>query len=249
MFSQIKKKYPTARRFILYFLACAAVTLFLTLMHYWFWGGWVILGSLAVAIVGTYIYRYYLGLFKKILPLTIDGVAEINGVSIYEQKARFPNAYAFGFLGTRAVIFNKILLELCTPAEVKAVLAHEAGHHHYKDFVWGGVVILAIGNGIASLATSFDIGLWASLWLAFGLCLPGVMVYLGYSRFKEKRADMYAARHLDNPEDLAKALFKMQQFMADKGYPTPIAETFMTQYCVTHPSVMARAKYLKSNQE
>src|SRR5680860_1414197 len=209
MILHCKKKYPIIFRFVLGFLLCLGVTLLLTVLDYWYNDFWVIFISVAFGLFALYLFGWVLLLFKKIKPVVIADKSKRNGVKLYQLKYKYANAYASGFGNSKVTIFTTRLLEILDDDEIKAVMLHEEGHHHYNDSLRGTLLALLIGTTIALISTTMTVSLSHSLILSAVLAIPGMWVYLDYSRAKEKRADQYAFRKLENPNLLHDAIVKM----------------------------------------
>jgi heat shock protein HtpX len=122
-----------------------------------------------------------------------------------------PNAFAFGHVPHNArVVITSGLLEVLTPDEVNAVLAHEIGHVEHWDFVVMTIASLAplllyqiyvvterISNFRALAFTSY---------LAY---LASQFVVLLLNRTREYFADNYSAEVTRAPDTLASALVKI----------------------------------------
>lgn len=245
MLADYQRKHPIEFRFALGFLVCAGITVVLTALDFWFPDLWVIAGATAVCLGGGYLVKPVLLIFGRIKPLSLRGSGQYEGVPIYEIKSARANAFASGFANTKLTYFTSRATEILDDNELHAVLMHEMGHHKYNDALWGTVVALIIGNTIAVTVASLTNDISSALAFALGLSLPGLLVYLHYYRAKEKRADLYAADHLEHPEDLARALNKMLDEYRSKGVVYPKRHTFLTRYMITHPLVEERSAYLK----
>jgi len=244
MLDRLKKKYPTVYTLVFGILACGAVTLILTTLDFYFPNLWVLFWSVAVGLVVGYLQRWFLVTFNKIKPLAIANAPAEWADHIYQQKAKYPNAYARGFASAKIVTFTSRQLEISTPEELHGILMHEIGHHYYNDFLVGGFVIFAIGNGMAMIANLLGATLSATLWIASLLTPFGFILYLYYSRSKEKRADLYAMAHLGHPEHFASALTKIKQDMRQRGFTISDTPTFASKYLATHPPIPTRVQYL-----
>lgn len=133
-----------------------------------------------------------------------------------------PNAFCFGHVpGNARVVVTTGLLEVLTPEEANAVLAHEMGHVEHWDFVVMTIAALAplllyqiyvftrTNNNTRVVAYSAYLCYWLSQFLVLSL-----------NRTREYHADHYSARVTGEPDTLASALVKIAYGMvrADGEY-------------------------------
>jgi Zn-dependent protease with chaperone function len=122
-----------------------------------------------------------------------------------------PNAFAFGHVpGNARVVVTTGLLEVLTPEEANAVLAHEIGHVEHWDFVIMTIAALApllLYQIYAFLRSDGD-----GRWVAYGAYLCYVVsqfIVLSLNRTREYFADHYSAKVTGAPDTLASALVKI----------------------------------------
>ncbi len=122
-----------------------------------------------------------------------------------------PNAFSFGHTPAEArVVVTKGLLDVLTPEEANAVLAHEIGHVEHWDFA-----VMAI----AALAPLLLYQIWAFTranensrlvgWVAYLCYWVSQFVVLLLNRTREYMADHYAAEVTGTPNVLSSALVKI----------------------------------------
>jgi heat shock protein HtpX len=122
-----------------------------------------------------------------------------------------PNAFSFGHVPSDSrVVVTTGLLEVLTPEEVNAVLAHEIGHIEHWDFAVMTIAALAplllyqiyvftrSSNHLRPVAVSAYLCYWVSQF-----------VVLMLNRTREYFADHYAAEVTHSPEALSSALIKI----------------------------------------
>eukprot|EP00884_Botryococcus_braunii_P006850 jgi/Botrbrau1/16166/Bobra.0272s0003.2 len=74
------------------------------------------------------------------------GTLHMEAPDLYVRQHPVPNAYTLAYSGRKPfIVIHTALLELLTPAEVQAVIAHELGHLKCDHGVW-----LTMGNVLAS---------------------------------------------------------------------------------------------------
>lgn len=122
-----------------------------------------------------------------------------------------PNAFAFGHVpGNSRVVVTTGLLEVLTPEEVNAVLAHEMGHVEHWDFVVMTVAALAplllyqVYVFTRSNNNTRAIAYTAYLWY-----LVSQYIVLSLNRTREYFADHYSAMVTRAPDALSSALVKI----------------------------------------
>ena len=242
--NNFRKRYPTEYTFVMGFILCAVVTITITVLDFYFYDLWVGFGSVLVGIVVLFFVRRFALLFGKLSPVVTDHFLFNSSIPVYVRRDNKCNAFANGLGNQKVTVFNSKTLEILNEEEVKAVMMHELAHHHYNDATWGTMLALLIANSIASFSVWIGSSISVALLIALGLCVPGVLLYLIYSRAKEVRADKYAAKHLDNPKDLAIGLRKMIEDAISQGYNFSRKKTFVVKYLATHPFWLDRVEFL-----
>ena len=150
------------------------------------------------------------------------------------------NAFAAGVLpGARVVFVTTGLLRNLTTAEVRAIVAHERGHHrrHHVALRLGSVALF-VAAWLAATATGVPGGFSAGV-LALG---PVVLLVCRLGRWTEYDADAYAARRVDGAT-LASALDRVH---ADARPST--ARGRLAALVSMHPPVDRRLARLSGEQ-
>ncbi len=183
---------------------------------------------------------------------------------LYVTPDRQPNAFATG-RGPRhaAVAVTRGLLDLLSPAELRAVLAHELAHVANRDVLLTSIAA-ALGTGVSYLAHlagwlpvlggSDDDGPGPLEAFVAALVAPvaAVLLQLALSRGREFEADRAGAALVGSGEDLASALAKIE--LAARRLPMAVEPAQAANYLVhpltgaggwsdlfrTHPSSAAR---------
>jgi len=187
-------------------------------------------------------------------------------------ETQMPNAFAVGRSpGTATVCATTGLLELLSPSELEAVLAHELTHVQNRD-----VMIMTIASFFASIASVIvQIGFWFGLGFddnddngpgILVVILVSAVVYLvsyvliqTLSRYREFAADRGSAIITGRPSSLSSALLKISGTMdqipqrdlrAASGelaafyiFP-PKAKQSVSNLFATHPPLEARLEAL-----
>ena len=122
---------------------------------------WLLLAStmFIFIILSIYIYPTYISpIFNKFDNLDDDVIKSeirdlskqtnfsINNLYVMDKSKRtkHPNAYFTGFKNNRRIVFYDTLIDLLSPKEIKAVLAHEIGHYKHNHIIKSLLVSTAV---------------------------------------------------------------------------------------------------------
>jgi STE24 endopeptidase len=239
---------------------------------------WWLLMSFAVLfliIMSIFIYPTYISpLFNKfqnlddkaiknkIEDLSVKTNFPINNLYVMDKskRSKHPNAYFTGFKNNRRIVFFDTLLELLTPDEVKAVLAHEIGHYKHNHIIKSLILstsVIFIGlfllSSLVNSITYLDI-----LNLPFNVSSQLIALIFTYqiaiffidplfsslSRKNEYEADLYAAHQVDK-KYLISSLTKLYKSNLSFLVPNKLYALFY----YSHPTVIERINKLRSNDE
>jgi heat shock protein HtpX len=122
-----------------------------------------------------------------------------------------PNAFTFGHVpGNARVVVTTGLLDVLTPEEANAVLAHEIGHVEHWDFVVMAVAALApLLLYQIYVFTRYSSKTRAVAYTAYLCYWVSQFVVLSLNRTREYFADHYSAEVTRAPDTLASALVKI----------------------------------------
>jgi len=160
------------------------------------------------------------GLYEIVEKLT--GRANLPMPALYVIPDQVPNAFATGRnYDHAAVAVTEGLLELLTPNEVEAVIAHELSHVKHYDMLIG-TVAATIAGAIAMLG-NFGMLFGGSnqedrpnpiVMIALMIIMPlaASLIQMTISRNREFMADEGAARMSGHPEWLQSALRKLDNY-------------------------------------
>ena len=200
--------------------------------------------------------------------------ANVPVPKIYMIPTDSPNAFATGRNPSHAsVAVTRGILEICNDEEIEGVLAHELGHVKNRDILISAVVATVAGaiTFIARMAY------WGELFGGFGgggrdddrrggalsalamiilAPLAATLIQLAISRSREYEADATGAGITGNPQGLARALEKIDQW--SKQLPMRVPESMAHLYCAqpltageifsslfsTHPPIRKRIQRL-----
>lgn len=190
----------------------------------------------------------------------ILNLARANGVpatDVYEfdasKQSKRVGANVSGFLGTERISLNDNLLNRCTPAEIKMVMAHEIGHyvlHH----IWKDLMFIGIGSAIFFVclrrALLKCLAKWGTRWKIRGagdvavlpllILLVSIFVFVStpitnpFTRVQEAEADLFGLNAGREPDAEAKVDLMLGEYR--KLDPTPLEEFIFFD----HPSGRSR---------
>lgn len=200
--------------------------------------------------------------------------AKIPVPKIYLIPTDSPNAFATGRNPNHAsVAVTRGILDLCNDEEIEGVLAHELGHVHNRDILISAVVA-TIAGAITFIA---QMVMWAEMFGGFGggreddrggvfsalammivAPLAATLIQLAISRSREYEADSTGAHITGNPQGLARALEKIEQW--SKRVPMQVSPSmahmfimkpqtrgaFFANLFSTHPPIEKRIQRLLS---
>jgi STE24 endopeptidase len=180
---------------------------------------------------------------------TVAGVSQLD----FSRRTHEANAAVIGFGRSRRVVLGDTLLESFTPTEIKAVVAHELGHHVHRDvakLLAVQAIVMALGLGLAAVLGEPLVRLFGAGTLdspsayplltlgvsVFGLiCLPAVN---GFARSVEADADEYAIQLLGDGRPLAAAMRRLADQNLAEERPPRWAELLL----YTHPPIWRRVE-------
>lgn len=239
----------------------------------WAWGAWVGFSLLALVLYPRVIAPW----FNRFEPLS-EGPLHASlqtlmqrcgfaprGLFVMDASRRTTraNAYFTGWGRGRQVVFFDTLLDRLSPAQVRAVLAHELGHAHHghvpKRVLLMGVLSLLgfallgwLSNQVwfysgLGVEPSMDSPNHALALALFTVLAPLLTFFLSpllshLARRQQFEADAYAAGHTSGA-DLASALVVVLQDNASTLWPDPLYACFYD----THPPAIERLARLRGS--
>lgn len=199
--------------------------------------------------------------------------ANVPVPKIYLIPTDSPNAFATGRNPSHAsVAVTRGILELCTDEEIEGVLAHELGHVKNRDILTSAVVATLAGaiTLIARMIYWGELfggyggggndenrgGIFSALAMMIVAPLAATLIQLAISRSREYEADHTGAEITGNPQGLASALNKIDQW--SKRVPMQVSPAMAHLYCAqpltggefmsslfsTHPPISKRIERL-----
>ena len=110
---------------------------------------------------------------KKIIDIikTLSNKTNFNVTDVYvmdgSKRSKHSNAYFTGFYKSKRIVFFDTLLDILTPKEVQAVLAHEIGHYKKKHITKS--MILSLFISLAGLYLLFQVSMYTPLFIDLGI--------------------------------------------------------------------------------
>lgn len=225
--------------------------------------GWIlftiILSRLAPVVIIPIFYKYSAlndeELKKRLMRLAERSGAEVRDVFKINmsKETRKANAALLGIGRTRRIIIGDTLLDNFTPDEIEIVLAHELGHHK-KMHIWKllafGTIITFFGLYVADVVMEeylrhfgfnavSDIGAFPLLCLLLlGFSLLAMPLQNGFSRYLERRADVFALKMTRMPDAFISTMSKLAQQNLSDTTPNRFVEIMM----YNHPPIAKRIK-------
>jgi len=200
---------------------------------------------------------------------TVENLCITTGTpmpQVYIVNDPAPNAFATGRDPDHAIVAATTgLLDIMTDAELEGVMAHELGHVRNYDIrvsliVYGLVVAVGMIADMLFRMAFFSRNNNNPVILIFGLIsmiiapIVATLVQLAVSRQREYLADATGALTTRNPEGLASALHKLEEYgrplqkqstsMAHMWISNPLNGGGMSKLFATHPPIPERIRRL-----
>ena len=188
----------------------------------WVWGVVFVVGLIGIQyLVSPWIIEwiYSIGWYEEDIPLAqrdfVRQLCEQRGMPVPRMgiiESGTPNAFAFGRVRSDArIVVTRGLLDLLTPEEINAVLAHELGHVAHYDFAVMALAaiaplllwqIYAWTNRMNNHGRIVSYGAYLAYWI-------GQFMVLLLNRTREYGADHFSAEVTREPDALSSALVKI----------------------------------------
>tara|TARA_B100001063_G_C16774494_1_gene564085 strand:+ start:1512 stop:2738 length:1227 start_codon:yes stop_codon:yes gene_type:complete len=239
---------------------------------------WWLLMSLAmfsVIIISMFIYPTYISpIFNKFKKLQNENIKDeikdlsertdfsIENLFVMDRskRSKHPNAYFTGFSKNRRIVFYDTLIDLLSPKEIKAVLAHEIGHYKHNHItkslvistftIFIGMFLISqlVNNSnyleILNLNNSASSQLIALFFTYQIISFFTDPFFSTLSRTNEYEADMFASKQVQK-EHLISSLVKL--YKSNLSFLIP--NKFYAIFYFSHPTVLERINNLRSNNE
>jgi len=219
----------------------------------------IILSRLAPIVIIPLFYKYRPldneDLKIRLMNLAKKTGAQVNGVFRINmsKETKKANAALVGMGKSRRIIIGDTLLDNFTTDEIEVVLAHELGHHkkmHILKLLIFGMIITMAGLYITNLIMEeylayfgfndiSDIGAFPLLsLLMLGFSLLAMPLQNSFSRYLERRADMFALKTTKMPDVFISTMEKLAKQNLSDTTPNRFIELVM----YNHPPVAKRIK-------
>lgn len=239
---------------------------------------WWLLMSLAMfslIIISMFIYPTYISpIFNKFKKLQNESIKDeikdlsertdfsIENLFVMDRskRSKHPNAYFTGFSKNRRIVFYDTLIDLLSPKEIKAVLAHEIGHYKHNHItkslvistftIFIGMFLISqlVNNSnyleILNLNNSASSQLIALFFTYQIISFFTDPFFSTLSRTNEYEADMFASKQVQK-EHLISSLVKL--YKSNLSFLIP--NKFYAIFYFSHPTVLERINNLRSNNE
>ncbi|MBI5873864.1 MAG: M48 family metallopeptidase [Candidatus Omnitrophica bacterium] len=174
----------------------------------------------------------------------------------FSKKTVKANAMVAGMGATKQIFLSDTLVEEFPAGEVEAVLAHELGHYMRHDtvkLVFAGLVGAFISFYAAATALKYLVPFFgfsalsdiAGLPLLLAVLLLVSLVLLplqnGFSRFIEKKADIFALKVTGDPAAFISMMQRLGERNLSEFSPSKIIEFFLYD----HPPIAKRIEMAK----
>jgi len=225
----------------------------------------VILANLAPVLLMPIFYKFtplgdeYAELAERLVRLAERSGTHVRGVFKFDmsRRTKAANAALTGLGNTRRIILGDTLLAEFSSDEIETVLAHELGHHVHKDIPIGMAIesiMTLVGLYLASLGLN-----WGAAYFGFSgpsdiASLPVFMLVIGvyglvtmpltnaFSRWRERRADLYALQTTGKNEAFASAMTRLANQNLSDADPEPWVEWLL----YSHPALSKRIEMARS---
>lgn len=152
----------------------------------------------------------------------LDDVLGDCRLRVVDDRTRVGSAFAAGVLpGLRYVFLTESLFDALDDEGVRAVAAHEVGHHERNHVLLRYALVAVAAAGALALLQVVPAGL--ALWAVLGGAVPYGLGLAWVVRATERSADAYAARTVGGPA-LARALEELaeRRYIVEGGGRFPL---------------------------
>jgi Zn-dependent protease with chaperone function len=235
--------------------------------HWWvilgviFAGFFILMANLAPVVIVPIFFKMTPlanpGLEERLRRLMDRAGASVKGVYEWKlgEKTKKANAALVGLGNTRRILLADTLLKDFSEDEIEAVLAHELGHHAHGD-IWSLLAVQTSATFLGLYGVSLALTRWSS---AFGFRSPSDFANLplvalvtlaisllllplvnSFSRWLERRADLYALQAVADPSVFASSLERLAALNLAERQPHPWIEFIFH----SHPSIKSRIRFV-----
>jgi STE24 endopeptidase len=232
---------------------------------WWLWtaGGMIafslVFATLAPIVIMPLFNKYtplgseYAELTARLTALAQQAGTTVSGVFRFDlsRRTKAANAALTGLGRSRRIILGDTLLQEFTTDEIETVIAHELAHHVHRDIPLGLAIssvsslmglflvslVLKAGVTILGFSGPADIAALPLLMLTLGAFgLVTMPLNNGFSRWREKRADVYALQVTHKPTAFANAMTRL----ANQNLAEADPERWVVWLLHSHPPIRDR---------
>ena len=232
---------------------------------WWLWGAgataaFVAFSAMIAPVFISPLFNDYKPMREGELKQQILSLARANGIpvdNVYEfnasKQSKRISANVSGFLSTTRISLNDNLLNRSTPAEVRAVMAHEMGHYvlgHVNELIAYAAILALVAFAIAHFGFHALTGIFGGAWGIRDIADPAgfavlslLLTVIGFFgtpitnsmvRSNEAEADIFGLNAAREPDGFATTALKLSEYR--KLDPTPWEEFVFFD----HPSGRSR---------
>jgi len=219
----------------------------------------IVLANLAPILLMPLFFKFtplaeeYRELSERLVRLSERAGTRVRGVFQIDmsRRTKAANAALTGLGNTRRIILGDTLLREFTTDEIETVFAHELGHQVNKDIPLGMAVetmLTFVGLYLANLGLNWGVAYFGfdSLWDP--ATMPLLVLAMGgyglitmplgnaFSRWRERRADVYALQATGNGTAYASALVRL----ANQNLAEADPEAWVELLLYSHPALGKR---------
>ena len=165
-------------------------------------------------------------LAERLLKLAEKSHTKVKGVFTFDmsKRTKAANAALTGIGNTRRIVLGDTLINEFSLDEIETVLAHELGHHVHKDIpllIGFGTLSTAVGLYLASVVMNWAVAVFGFSSVADVAAFPALTLVIslygllimplenGFSRWRERLADMYALQTTGKNEAFASGFTRL----------------------------------------
>lgn len=172
--------------------------------------------------------------------------AQLPMPKVYVIDDPSPNAFATGRNPENAAVAATTgIMRALSPRELRGVMAHELAHVRHRDILISTISATMAGaiSALANFALFFGgrdeegrgVNPVAAIALMILAPLAGSLIQMAISRAREYEADRGGAEICKDPEALASALYKIQQYARGIPFKTTEAHPETAQMMIMNP--------------
>lgn len=165
-------------------------------------------------------------LAERLMKLAEKSNTKVKGVFKFDmsKRTKAANAALTGIGNTRRIVLGDTLINEFSLDEIETVLAHELGHHVHKDIpllIGFGTLSTALGLYLASLVMNWAVSTFGFTSVADVAAFPALTLIIslygllimplenGFSRWRERMADVYALQSTGKNEAFASGFTRL----------------------------------------